>query len=632
MKAFVGHSFDERDSKLVTEVKEFLEGACIKCTTGERPQNEGVSEKIKTQILDSDIFVGLFTRNHTIPGKGFFKKSTYTTSNWVIQESGFAIATEKELIFLIEEGICDFPKLQGDLEYIPFDRASMDKLFKALNPMLASIKSKSIMALPAVEVQKKRETTEEHGLEKETPQRKAEAAEEFFNAVFTEKNLTKAKKIFDGELIQSLEEKQKPAWKATALRCYDGLGDAGAFRKLLEYVEENKSDPEVVIQLAGRYEEMKEYQKAKDAFLAARKLYNTSKKEDKERAIDCCKRASLCLVCDNQYDTAIELLSKLLSENTLKEHKGIILAALANVAKTGKDMERFFVYAEGALDKNPENTSLRFDLAYHYDEEGHCKLSLLHYDKLRSARNPMGLNNMGVGYESLKMPAKSKSSYCEAATLDSSIAMANLANSYMERGFVNDARREIDRANKLYAKDIDVHVNVGRAAARLESISKEENSKEEAILKEADNERRFRLKYSESFYCEKEVVRENIVGVWETPWGDVNLAYDENLSQFTIEAEQDIKNTVTGGLQSVFMGESQIKVNVNIVRMSGRYINVKEKGESLLTQKTVYGANVYMIINEDHHTIDVMEKGKEEKLDIYQWKKKLTAPSDSTSI
>ena len=39
--------------------------------------------------------------------------------------------------------------------------------------------------------------------------------------------------------------------------------------------------------------------------------------------------------------------------------------------------------------------------------------------------------------------------------------------------------------------------------------------------------------------------------------------------------------------------------------------------------RKVYEAIGYMVINMDYLTIDVMEKGKEEKLNIGQWKRKI---------
>ncbi len=47
MKAFVGHSFDEKNSLIVNKIIKFLESTGIKCETGEKAQNKSIAEKVK---------------------------------------------------------------------------------------------------------------------------------------------------------------------------------------------------------------------------------------------------------------------------------------------------------------------------------------------------------------------------------------------------------------------------------------------------------------------------------------------------------------------------------------------------------------------------------------------------------
>ena len=145
MKAFVGHSFEKKDSPIVAKIIKFLESAGVECQTGERVENKSGSKKIKERIRDSDIFVGIFTCDKKIvknDGEGLSEiKKDYTTSNWVIQESGFAIGCNKKLILLVEREVYKFPELQGDLDVIYFDRTSLEDTFSKINQMVESIKS-----------------------------------------------------------------------------------------------------------------------------------------------------------------------------------------------------------------------------------------------------------------------------------------------------------------------------------------------------------------------------------------------------------------------------------------------------------------------------------------------------------
>ena len=61
MKAFIGHSFNDKDNQLIRDIKDFIESAGIDCITGEKAQNSSVAEKVKDRIKSCDIFIGIFT-------------------------------------------------------------------------------------------------------------------------------------------------------------------------------------------------------------------------------------------------------------------------------------------------------------------------------------------------------------------------------------------------------------------------------------------------------------------------------------------------------------------------------------------------------------------------------------------
>jgi len=194
MKAFVGHSFEEKDSQIVDKIIKFLESTGIKCQTGEKAQNKSIAEKVKERILNNDIFVGIFTCGKEIALNGslfnfFNKERAYTTSNWVIQECGFAIGSNKELILLVEKGIYKFPELQGDLEVIYFNRESLEETFLKLNQMIEFVKSKKIKGISS-EIQERLEDFEKQGAERqkekdkeEIKERKDEVFEKLYDAL-----------------------------------------------------------------------------------------------------------------------------------------------------------------------------------------------------------------------------------------------------------------------------------------------------------------------------------------------------------------------------------------------------------------------------------------------------------------
>lgn len=153
--AFVGHSFLPEDQDIVSYVKDLLREMQINCITGERAEASEIHAKVKRRILDAEYFVGIFTRRHKIEDK-----QLWTTTEWVVQELAFAAANKKKLIILREEGLIDFAGLQGNLEYIEFNRETLHlasiKLLQtlwSLNPSRMQIGSdKSLMQADALKI------------------------------------------------------------------------------------------------------------------------------------------------------------------------------------------------------------------------------------------------------------------------------------------------------------------------------------------------------------------------------------------------------------------------------------------------------------------------------------------------
>jgi hypothetical protein len=67
-----------------------------------------ISEAILERIRECEFFISLMTRDKEKAD------GTYTTSPWLLEEKGAALAFGKYLVLLIEEGVTDFGGLQGD--------------------------------------------------------------------------------------------------------------------------------------------------------------------------------------------------------------------------------------------------------------------------------------------------------------------------------------------------------------------------------------------------------------------------------------------------------------------------------------------------------------------------------------
>ncbi len=120
---FVGHSFSEADRSINDVVLSCLDSLGLKVVTGEKPKADSISEKVKREIDDQPIFVGVFTRRDKIA-----RKSEWTTSPWVIDEKAYAIGRRKKLILLKETGVSTIGGIQGDYEFLEFARNDLSSL------------------------------------------------------------------------------------------------------------------------------------------------------------------------------------------------------------------------------------------------------------------------------------------------------------------------------------------------------------------------------------------------------------------------------------------------------------------------------------------------------------------------
>jgi tetratricopeptide (TPR) repeat protein len=625
MKIFIGHSFDDKDDTVIGKFLEFFKSRDdIEVITGERVQNKSIAGKVQDKIGESDVFAGIFTCDKKIDtAKGIFsREKAYTTSNWVIQESGFALGRDKPLILIVEEGIYKFPELQGDLELIYFTRNDLEQPFVKLNQVIDSTlgKAKTLVTggvYDRPESPEGKEEKQEGKRETPTPIGEEDAFGKYWKALDTKDPAT-VRKAYETDLVPALSsEDDKLVWKGFTLRMAHSFGDSAAFGELVELAEKNKDKAEVVEQLAIRLKHMGEYGKAKDKYLEVKDIYDITNESAKVSIVNCYVEASQCIALQGEYDEAISLLSKRLREGEFSGQRAQILKGLADIAEDNMDMERFFIYAEGCLDMDPTYTDLRFNLAYRYSAAGQHRISLLHYKKLTDAvEEPMGLNNLGAQYEKVDLKGKSINSYCKAADRRVTLAMANLANRYLDQGFVEDASKMIKRANDLSKADVEVHGNVGYAKNRLDSISKEENDKERELLMDAENERRFRVRYAESYLTDKTIRPNHFGGTWETQCGDLEIFFspDEN----TIRAE---KQTEVSAIKTRL-----VSIEGAIKNLSGTYsIKIVDttKWSTGPTKDTFYTATGYMLLDRDDDTqIEVMEKSEKDKRSVLRWCKK----------
>lgn len=120
---FVGKSFADSDAKLNGAIERLLKALGLEVVTGEKPRAEMVSRKVRERIDQCDVFVGVFVRKDKIEGK-----DEWSTSPWVVDEKAYALARNRKLVLIREAGVSSIGGLQGDYEYLEFDRNKLEEL------------------------------------------------------------------------------------------------------------------------------------------------------------------------------------------------------------------------------------------------------------------------------------------------------------------------------------------------------------------------------------------------------------------------------------------------------------------------------------------------------------------------
>jgi len=134
LSIFLGQSFLANDKPTNDLIRRFLDAFGLEVVSGEKPKADTVSAKVRERIEASDVFMGLFTRRERI-----VRKQEWNTSPWVIDEKAYALAMGKKLVLLKEKGVQSIGGLQGDYEYLEFDRDDLGDLLVRLLSVLRSL-------------------------------------------------------------------------------------------------------------------------------------------------------------------------------------------------------------------------------------------------------------------------------------------------------------------------------------------------------------------------------------------------------------------------------------------------------------------------------------------------------------
>ena len=651
LNAFIGHSFTGDDKDVVREFLEFFDhvkdlGIGFAWEHAEPAEPRILSKKVLEIMEEKNLFIAICTAKELAITPEKLKKTwwnkklllakeddfTSKTSDWIIQEIGVALGKSMDDIVLLEEGLRKPGGLQGDLEYISFNRSEPSKSFNKIIEMLNALTPKKTVGhmLPMETEEKKEDKVSsqqpEVSLEPDLNWKK----EKYEFALYL--SITKGNQEQEENIIkayfESAEGKQDPnreSFKALKFHFRRQLGKGVYLEELRSLSKEYPDNDEIAIYLGEAYEEYEDFNKAADQYEKSAKHAQT----DKARLFRLCKSA-MARSKGGDADAEEWLLNQARELMvSVDDGEFEVLSTIKDINKIQNNDDKYLAYAETILNLRPDDHDLRFLLAFKYSELGNDELSLLHYLRIPSKERSSAVwNNIGVAHDRIGNGYKSVNAYRESETLGGTRAMSNLAHKLITAGFINEAEEICNRAVKI--KDYDKQV--GTAISSIEETKDGEEKKQKKILDGTEQRRKYYIEFGRA--CVKQPPS-GFEGLWTAPECELNIKVRGRnfIAIGSYEKKQRLK--VGPGLlyASPFIKQEEKTVKVNVRYegfMSGLGIEFKlfidKEGEqsTLLTAiSTGKTSNEgLMIIAEDIKSIRVYEKRTKENEKYYEFSRK----------
>lgn len=553
LTAFVGHSFLPDDEAIVRHFLNHFDvitklGIGFTWDHAKDAASQALSKKVKALMDGKNLFIGICTKREAaidpekLSGDESAEKRCldirdvfYKTSDWVIQEIGFAIGRNMELILLVEKGVRKPGGLQGDIEYIEFDRTRPEKCHDKLLQMIGSLRPK-ISPVNTTETAHKAtpQAVTLAALEQTEPQ--PEPSHDWNRSRY-EPELLRLVCINDAKGAQAIYDKyletgegKKPTnrerWEAYREGIEIAYGDKGNLTSLEQLATSYSENWEVQRYLAVTYGHFKAHEREATQYqLAADKAESAG---TKLALYAYAIRAWLQADRRDQANDIAMTMRELVPQS--KDGETYLIQSLCALAEADKDYDQLFGLMERLLQLRPDDLDERFSLAYKFAQQGQHDLSLLHYLRIPDLnKNAYAWNNLGVEFDYFKLVGKSIRAY-RSAQETSALAKSNLAHKFMDVGFLDEAQQLCDQALTMPTD----RINAADAALRLSRIPQEEEEKQKKITAEAARFSDFYQNYGRAI---AECAMVQLPEMWKGP--ECELSISLTGKKFVAEGQYD---------------------------------------------------------------------------------------------
>jgi tetratricopeptide (TPR) repeat protein len=282
----------------------------------------------------------------------------------------------------------------------------------------------------------------------------------------------KAEAISDAYLRteEAGEDNNAAIWNAYRLRvlvAHTNENNVNNFHELKRLAESNPFIAEVQEQLGSSYIHYGDFETATAIFQrAASQTVDTEERSRRlgRAAVYAAKAGNLA-----QAEQIIDEIKKGLSGDELNLN---LIKSMSEVAKTIQDDDTLIAVGERTVADNPSASDARFSLAFKHSGRGNNDMALIHYLRIPpQERSAAAWNNLGVEFNHFRLRAKAVDAFKAAEKMGETLAVANLADSLIFAGFIDEERERCVSAMKAE----NPHNNVSEALARLQDVPHEED-------------------------------------------------------------------------------------------------------------------------------------------------------------
>lgn len=647
LNAFVGHSFAPDDHEVVEAFLKFLNqvksmNIGFAWESAEPAEPKVLADKVRDLIQDKNLFIVICTRKEAAIEPAHLSRAMFNrkvlkaseehfswkTSDWIIQEIGLAIGRGMDLILLVESGLRQPGGLQGNLEYIPFERSTPEKSFGKLIEMIRALLPKA-KAVSMLEAEIRAVSEEKPTLDEKKDLGWLEPKEDwnrenYESAVFRmiamgnnegERRITEAYfATKDGQIAANRE-----TWEARGEHIRIVFAEGGKLSRLEELAAKYRDNSEVQRYLGMGYRHYEEHEKAGQCFIIA-----AERAEDNRKQLARHGDAAIAFVRAGRKEQVQEAIKKMKALVPQAQDGEIILInTLRQVSDIENDKDVLFSLTERLLQLHPDDVESRFSLAYKYSQADENELSLFHYLKIPYQQRAAGTwNNLGVQFDHCDLAGKSVEAYRKAEGLGETLAMSNLAQKLIKAGFLKEADEICNRAIKM----TDYHKNIGQAISRIKAIPDDEQNKEKQVLDKARPVSEFYRDYGRAA-AQNQMAE--YVGRWRGRDCELLITIKENT--FLVEGDYELPRS-GATLRLALLGIPSLGTSPQMdkyhIKYSGEIYghavkcNVTRQDVTEITPTTLLGEmmkqkKALMIVSETLREIRVYEKDSSDKSSFY---------------